>query len=134
MSPLGDASLAQGRGRRVCAAGAGDCEDVEVVGEGTYVDGREMQCRRAKYVESGKLVGGVAGSYWGGPLGAKLARRACTLFLGVAAKGNGELACAVIGGAAGGYVGGDVVGARGSFLGGQILEIDGDLIFQPEGA
>lgn len=98
------------------------------------VDGREMQCRRAKYVESGRLVGGVAGAYWGGPLGAKLARRACTLLLGVAAKGNGELACAVIGGAAGGYTLGSAFGDSGAFLGGKILEVDGDLIFQPEGA
>ncbi|OPB11779.1 hypothetical protein BFW93_11045, partial [Pseudomonas fluorescens] len=27
------------------------------------VEGREAQCRRAKYVETGKLVGGVAGAY-----------------------------------------------------------------------
>ena len=93
-----------------------------------------MQCRRAKYVESGKLVGGVAGAYWGGKFGSHLARRACTLFLGVAAKGNGELACAVIGGAAGGYTLGGAFGDSGAFLGGKILEIDGDLIFQPEGA
>lgn len=98
------------------------------------VEGREMQCRRAKYVESGRLVSGVAGAYWGGKFGSQFARRACTVLLGVAAKGNGELACAVIGGAAGGYVGGDATGAGGGFLGGQILEIDGDLIFQPEGA
>jgi hypothetical protein len=98
------------------------------------VDGREAQCRRAKYVETGKLVGGVAGAYWGGKVGAKLARSACSIFLGVAAKGNGALACAVIGGSAGGYAGGNTAGAGGAFLGGQILEIEGDLVFQPEGA
>ena len=53
---------------------------------------------------------------------------------GVAAKENGALACAVIGGAAGGYAGGNVFGTGGAFLGGKIEEIDGDLIFQPEGA
>ncbi|NVZ69538.1 hypothetical protein [Pseudomonas costantinii] len=98
------------------------------------VEGREAQCRRAKYVETGKLVGGVAGAHWGGKIGAKLARRSCEVFLGVATKGNGVLACAVIGGAAGGYAGGNLFGAGGAFLGGQIEEIDGDFIFQPEGA
>jgi hypothetical protein len=98
------------------------------------VQGREAQCRRAKYVETGKLAGGVAGAYWGGSIGAELARRGCTIFLGVVAKGNGALACAVIGGAAGGYATGNASGTFGAFLGGQIEEIDGDLIFQPEGA
>ncbi|MFL1545351.1 hypothetical protein [Pseudomonas sp. O39] len=97
------------------------------------VQGREAQCRRAKYVETGKLVGGVAGAHWGGKLGAQLARRGCEVFLGVVAKGNGALACAVIGGAAGGYAGGDFLGSGGAFLSGQIEQIDGDLIFQPEG-
>ncbi|MCU1785391.1 hypothetical protein NTD80_21835 [Pseudomonas sp. 13B_2.1_Bac1] len=98
------------------------------------VEGREAQCRRAKYVETGKLVTSVGGALGGGYLGARLARDACRIFLGVVAKGNGELACAVIGGAAGGYSGGSAAGLGGAFLGGQIAEIDGDLIFQPEGA
>ncbi|WP_426180836.1 hypothetical protein [Pseudomonas sp. TWRC1-2] len=98
------------------------------------VAGREAQCRRAKYVETGKLMGGVAGAYGAGKLGATLARSGCRVLLGIAAKGNGALACAVIGGAAGGYAGGNVFGTGGAFLGGKIEEIDGDLIFQPEGA
>lgn len=98
------------------------------------VQGREAQCRRAKYVETGKLAGGVAGAFGGGSAGARIARLGCKVFLGVVAKGNGDLACAVIGGAAGGYAAGNAAGALGAFLGGQIEEIDGDLIFQPEGA
>ena len=98
------------------------------------VAGREAQCRRAKYVETGKLMGGVAGAYGAGKLGATVARSGCRVLLGIAAKGNGALACAVIGGAAGGYAGGNVFGTGGAFLGGKIEEIDGDLIFQPEGA
>ncbi len=98
------------------------------------VDGREAQCRRAKYVETGKLAGSVGGAHVGGKLGLRVARGACRILLGVAAKGNGTLACAVIGGAAGGYTGGKAFGTGGEFLGGQIVEIDGDLIFQPEGA
>ncbi|CRM34016.1 MULTISPECIES: hypothetical protein [unclassified Pseudomonas] len=98
------------------------------------VEGREAQCRRAKYVETGRLVAGVAGAYGGGKFGAKFASQVCTILLGVAAKGNGALACAVIGGAAGGYAGGNIFGDGGAFLGGNILEIDGDFIYQPEGA
>lgn len=96
--------------------------------------GREAQCRRAKYVETGKLMGGVAGAYGAGKLGSTVARSGCRVLLGIAAKGNGALACAVIGGAAGGYAGGNATGEFGAFLGGKIEEIDGDLIFQPEGA
>ncbi|MGB3124195.1 MAG: hypothetical protein WBB95_10330 [Pseudomonas sp.] len=98
------------------------------------VTGREAQCRRAKYVESGKLVGGVAGAAALGALGAKLARRACTMVLGVSLKPGGELVCGIIGGSVGGYGGGRELGDLGAFLGGQILETQGDLIFQPEGA
>ncbi|UVL07192.1 hypothetical protein LOY39_15880 [Pseudomonas rhodesiae] len=98
------------------------------------VTGREAQCRRAKYVETGRLVGGVAGAAGIGGLGAELTRRACTLLLGVASRGSGALSCGVIGGAAGGYVGGSKGGDAGAFLGGKIIEIDGDVIFQPEGA
>ncbi|SFA94176.1 hypothetical protein [Pseudomonas sp. NFPP24] len=98
------------------------------------VEGREAQCRRAKYVEAGRLVGSVAGAATLGAWGAKVAGRACKLFLGVRLKGNGELACGVVGGVAGGTTGGDALGDFGSFLGGAVIEIDGDLIFQPEGA
>lgn len=96
--------------------------------------GREAQCRRAKYVEMGRLAGGVEGGAWGAAVGAKAARRICTVFLGVYAKGRAELACGIIGGAGGGYIGGNAGGDSGAFLGGKIMEIDGDLIFQPEGA
>lgn len=98
------------------------------------VEGREAQCRRAKYVETGRLAGGVSGAAFLGRLGAGAARRACTMFLGIRMKGKGELACGIIGGSAGGYVGGDRVGSAGAFLGGEIMEVDGDLIFLPEGA
>ncbi|QJI11176.1 hypothetical protein HKK58_01070 [Pseudomonas sp. ADAK22] len=80
------------------------------------VAGREAQCRRAKYVETGKLMGGVAGAYGAGKLGATVARSGCRVLLGIAAKGNGALACAVIGGAAGGYAGGNATGEFGAFL------------------
>ena len=49
-------------------------------------------------------------------------------------KASGELVCGVIGGAAGGYIGGNAGGDRGAFLGGKIMEANGDLLFQAEGA
>lgn len=98
------------------------------------VTGREAQCRRAKYVETGRLVGGVIGAGGVGALGANLTRRACTVFLGVATRGGGALSCAIVGGAAGGYAGGNLGGAAGDLLGGKLIEVEGDLIFQPEGA
>ena len=97
------------------------------------VAGREAQCRRAKYVETGRLVGGVFGAAVVGKRAANIARSACRVALGVSLKGNGELACGVIGGAVGGAAGGSFLGELGGFLGGRILEVDGDLIFQPEG-
>lgn len=66
------------------------------------VTGREAQCRRAKYVETGRLVGAVSGAAVGGKYGAAIAHRACHIFLGISLKSQGALACAVIGGAAGG--------------------------------
>ncbi|PRA10731.1 hypothetical protein CQ002_27695, partial [Pseudomonas sp. MYb13] len=75
----------------------------------------------------------VLGAAGGGALGAELTRRACTIFLGVATRGSGALTCAIVGGAAGGYAGGNLGGAGGELLGGKVIEMDGDVIFQPEG-
>lgn len=111
--------------------------DVGVVGleiKEACVTGREAQCRRAKYVETGRLVGGVIGAGAVGALGANLTRRACSVFLGIATRGGGALSCAIVGGAAGGYAGGNLGGAAGDLLGGKLIEVEGDLIFQPEGA
>lgn len=98
------------------------------------VTGREAQCRRAKYVETGRLVGAVSGAAVGGKYGAAIAHRACHIFLGISLKSQGALACAVIGGAAGGHAGGSVLGDEGALLGGKILEVNGELIFEPQGA
>ncbi|AZE84712.1 hypothetical protein C4J98_3306 [Pseudomonas orientalis] len=98
------------------------------------VVGREAQCRRAKYVETGRLVAGVTGAAWGGYAGAGLARRACHVFLGISMKSGGQVMCGVIGGGSAGYAGGVVLGEQGAFLGGKIIAVDGgDLMFQPEG-
>ncbi|TFY88507.1 hypothetical protein DYL61_24275 [Pseudomonas nabeulensis] len=98
------------------------------------VTGREAQCRSAKYVETGRLVGSVAGATVGGKLGADLTRTLCKVVLGIATKGTGALRCGIIGGAAGGYAGGSFLGDGGAFLGGEVVEVDGVFLFQPEGA
>lgn len=89
------------------------------------VEGREGQCRRAKYIETGKLLGGAAGAAGVGAIGAKIGRRACSIVMGIALKGRSELFCGIIGGAVGGYAGGTA--------GGLGAELTGDLIYQPEG-
>ena len=96
--------------------------------------GREAQCRRAKYVETGRLAGSVAGASSGGKYGAKVGQSFCRIAFVVATKGRAELACGIIGGAAGGYAGGVLAGDGGALLGGEIIEADGHFIFQPEGA
>ena len=98
------------------------------------VTGREAQCRSAKYVETGRLVGSVVGATIAGKYGAEVIRRLCRVTFGVALKGSGELVCGVIGGAAGGYAGGSVLGDQGAFFGGKLVEADGVFLYQPEGA
>ena len=98
------------------------------------VTGREAQCRSAKYVETGRLVGSVAGAAVAGEYGAKVGRGFCRIVLGIATKGRAELACGIIGGAAGGYAGGSYLGNKGAFFGGKLVEVDGVFLFQPEGA
>ncbi len=82
-------------------------------------------CSRARYVEGGRLVGGVLGAAAGGSIGASLARSTCNIVLGVVTKGQGRLACGVVGGAAGGFGG----GTAGGFFGEEV----GDLLYKPAG-
>ena len=82
-------------------------------------------CSRARYVEGGKLVGGVLGATAGGSIGASLARSTCNIVLGVVTKGQGRLACGVVGGAAGGFGGGTAGGIFGEEV--------GDLLYKPAG-
>jgi len=67
--------------------------------------GREDKCVRATFVETGKLVGGIAMSTSGGTIGAGAMGAVCVA-IGIPSGGLGSLACAVIGGAAGGMAGG----------------------------
>ena len=73
--------------------------DVGVAGleiKDACVEGREAQCRRAKYVETGRLAGGVSGAAFLGRIGAGAARRVCIMFLGFVRKvGAGRIAAMI---------------------------------------
>ena len=132
MAAIARASKWLGKGTYV-----GLAMDVGVAGlkiKEACVEGRDAQCRRARYVESGRLVGGVTGAAILGKAGAVIAGRACKIVLAVGLKARGELTCGIIGGAAGGYAGGSFFGDTGALLGGKIIEVDGTFIFEPEGA
>lgn len=84
--------------------------------------GREDVCAKAKYVESGKTVGGILGSAVGGSLLGASSGALCAA-LGVPSGGTLMVGCAVvfsvagaIGGGAGGSLAGEVEGPS-SFLG-----------------
>ncbi|MCH4876466.1 hypothetical protein EQV97_03520 [Pseudomonas sp. TMW22090] len=79
--------------------------------------GREEQCRRAKYVESSTLMGSLAGGSAGGYVGGMAGTAVCAVVLGVSTGGPGALACAVVGGAAGGKLFGDFGSKAGEMLG-----------------
>lgn len=84
--------------------------------------GREIQCRKAKYVEGGKFTGSLALGTVGGSVGAGMAMLGCAVALGTVTGGPGALACAVIGGGVGGYYGGEI--------GGKIGESGGEVIYE----
>lgn len=74
--------------------------------------GREEECTEAKYVEGGKLAGGLLGSAGAGLIAGNVATAVCVTVLGLT-TGPGALACTVIAGAAVGWGGGkigDIVG------------------------
>nr|WP_218171232.1 hypothetical protein [Pseudomonas gingeri] len=84
--------------------------------------GREEQCRKARYVEGGKVVAGITGSHFGGVLGGKAGPIICAIGLGVVSGGWGALGCGIIGAAAGGYIGGKIGGGLGEYTGDLIYE------------
>ncbi|MDU8430852.1 hypothetical protein [Pseudomonas syringae] len=78
--------------------------------------GREEQCRKAKYVEGGSLLGSVFGAGAGGYVGGILVTTACVA-IGIPTGGMGTLACGVIGGAVGGWGGGEFGESKGEKFG-----------------
>ena len=67
--------------------------------------GRGDECTEAKYVEGGKLVGGIALGSYGGAVGMAVASTLC-VGLGVLTGGLGFLMCLIGGAGLGGYAGG----------------------------
>jgi hypothetical protein len=85
--------------------------------EACSVGGAEM-CTKAKYVESGKLVTGVALGLAGGYVGGVGAVPLCIVVFGIPTGGVAALGCAIVGGMAVGYAG----GIGGEMLGEQMGE------------
>ena len=79
--------------------------------------GRKQECTQAKYVESSKLVGSVGGASVGGTLGALAGIGACAIVFGIPTAGAGALACAIVGGAAGGLTFGNLGSKGGEWVG-----------------
>jgi len=88
--------------------------------------GRLEECRRAKYVKGTSLTGSVAGGWMGANYGGGLISSICIAF-GVPTGGTGALACAVIGGAAGGIGGAKLGGVGGEAVGEVLYEKVGQL-------
>jgi hypothetical protein len=84
--------------------------------------GREDQCRKAKYVEGGKLSGSLFGGSFGGMVGGFALSAGCAVAFGVVTGGAGALACSVVGSGVGGWAGGEV--------GGKMGESGGDVIYE----
>jgi len=85
------------------------------------MEGREGQCERAKYVETGRLVGGVTAAAMVGAGTANTTQRLC-IALRIATRGLGKLGCGIIGAAAGGLGGGIAGGAVGEGFGDVLYE------------
>ncbi|SER75068.1 hypothetical protein SAMN03159444_04947, partial [Pseudomonas sp. NFACC02] len=84
--------------------------------------GDERQCRKAQYVEGGKLVGSLGGGAGAGSLGAPLSAQLCKVVLGVLTRGAGMTACVVIGTGAASWAGGELGGAGAEMMGEVIYE------------
>ncbi|RJX77891.1 hypothetical protein [Pseudomonas sp. LS-2] len=75
--------------------------------------GDERQCRKARYVEGGKLIGSLGGGVVGGSFGSVVSEKLCTVLLGVITRGRGVTACVAVGSGLGGWGGGEIGGLSG---------------------
>jgi hypothetical protein len=82
--------------------------------------GDERQCRKARYVEGGKLIGSLGGGAGVGLFGAALSTKLCNVVLGVLTRGKGMNACVLIGEGAVIW-GGSEVGGRGGEKFGEVV-------------
>lgn len=85
--------------------------------------GREQECNRAKFVESGKLAFGIGGAAIGGEIGAGLGVFACALVFGIPTAGAGALGCAIVAGAFGGLALGGAGIEFGEHVGTRLYEV-----------
>ncbi|HGY9626942.1 TPA: hypothetical protein ACOJM5_003335 [Pseudomonas putida] len=102
--------------------------DVTMTGVSIYKActlGREEECREAKYVEWGALVGGVGEGFLLGAVGSTAASSLCVA-LGFSTYGLGTFFCGIAGGAVGGMVGGALGSNHGEFVGKYLYERVGD--------
>jgi hypothetical protein len=79
--------------------------------------GDERQCRKARYVEGGKLIGSLGGGAVAGYYGATTLESACVVIMGAATRGLGASVCLALGGAIMGWAGSEVGSNRGEALG-----------------
>jgi hypothetical protein len=87
--------------------------------------GDERQCRKARFVEGGKLIGSLGGGAGVGLFGAALSTKLCNVVLGVLTRGKGMNACVLIGEGAVIW-GGSEVGGRGGEKFGEVVYEDND--------
>ncbi|SEJ80179.1 hypothetical protein [Pseudomonas sp. NFR16] len=79
--------------------------------------GDERQCRKARYVEGGKLVGSLGGAAAGTAVGMNASKYLCSVILGAVTKGFGSTACVVLGSATSGWAGGKIGESKGESVG-----------------
>ncbi|MFJ5298309.1 hypothetical protein ACIQAL_17460 [Pseudomonas sp. NPDC088368] len=87
--------------------------------------GREQQCTKAKFVEVGKMVGGISSAAMMGKAGEKALTRLCIRMVGPS-RGTSLLVCGVAGAASGGWVGGKGGSTLGDVSGTMLYELIGD--------
>lgn len=80
--------------------------------------GRENECTRKKYTETGSFIGGTSGGIAGGFAGGAV----CAV-VGVPTMGTGALVCAIVLAGVGGYIGSELGGSGGEKLGDIIYSV-----------
>lgn len=81
-----------------------------------------IECRKAKYTEGGKLAGGVAIGMLGGSVGVAAATTACAVAFIPVTFGASIFACTLVGGGLGGWAGGEYGSKAGEYMGDVIYE------------
>ena len=72
--------------------------------------GTDKQCTKSYFKQGGRLTGSIAGGTGGGFVAATAAYATCILLFGLETVGTSLLWCGIVGGVAGGYLGGKYVG------------------------